>query len=538
MPRRLDGAALREAMIRFHEALQTHRDEINSLNVYPVPDGDTGTNMLLTQQAVRDELAALGDADLGSVAEAVARASLMGARGNSGVILAQAMRGFVGALEEAGVGGRGLARALEAAASEAYRAVARPARGTVLDVLADAASAAEGAAEAGDAGDVAAAALRGARDSLAATADVLPELRQAGVVDAGGRGILLFFDALHAALTGSEMVERVGAMGPVGQPGPASRQDDLPSTAFRWEVQFLLDAPDDEVASLRHELERIGDSLVVVGGGGTWKVHVHTNDPDGATALARGAGTPASVEITDLEGDVERCRAGQARGIRTAEEEQATALVAVADGDGLERILSSLGAEVVRGGPGNNPSVGELLAAVDAAPSGAVLLLPDHENVLPAARRAAEESRKRVLVVPTLSVPQGVAAAAAFNPTAGLEENAEALREAVDGCAWASVATAIRDADTPAGAVREGDAVGFVAGEAVTVGSDTAAVALELVRRLVEPRHEILTIFAGAEIDDDDLLALEKLLREEHPDLEIEAHRGDQPGSPYLIGIE
>src|SRR5437588_6816953 len=291
-------------MGRFHEALQEHRDELNSLNVYPVPDGDTGTNMLLTQRAVRDELAGHDGAKLQDVAAAIARSSLMGARGNSGVIMAQALRGLAAVL---GTGNGGdapaVARALDRAAQEAYRAVARPARGTVLDVLQGAADAASGAAgTSGDLADVTAAALQGARASLARTREEHPELRRAGVVDAGGKGMVLFFDALHSAVTGSERTEPVGPHGPVGASG-LGRHDVPADSEFKFEVQYLVDVDEAEIPPLRRGLAGIGDSVVVVGGDGTYKVHVHTNEPNQAVELARAVGTPSSVSVADLEGD-------------------------------------------------------------------------------------------------------------------------------------------------------------------------------------------------------------------------------------------
>jgi dihydroxyacetone kinase-like predicted kinase len=325
-------------------------------------------------------------------------------------------------------------------------------------------------------------------------------------------------------------------MGPVGTRSAPDAVDALPTLTQRYEVQFLLDATDDRIVGLRRGLEAIGDSLVVVGGGGTWKVHVHTNDPEAARALAAGAGVPASFEITDLEGDVARCRSGQARAVQATED--ATALVAVADGTGLERILVSLGASVVNGGPGNNPSVGDLMRGIEEAASAAVVLLPNHENILPAARKAAEESAKRVHVVATTSVSQGMAAAAAFLPDLELEDNAAALDEAAEACAWGDVALAVRDAETPAGAVRRGDLLGSVRGEVVAIGTDPADVVGTVVARLAQSGQEILTAFAGEAVDDADCLAVEKRLREDWPDLEIEIHRGDQPGYPYLIGIE
>jgi DAK2 domain fusion protein YloV len=530
-------------MVLFHDALRTHRDEINSLNVYPVPDGDTGTNMLMTQQAVRDELERLDEsAGLAEVAAAVTRSSLMGARGNSGVILAQALRGFVGSLASSEVSdAMAMAVALDAGAAEANAAVAAPVGGTILDVLADGAEAAGWTAADGYELDaVAAAALDAARASLARTTGALADLRRAGVVDAGGRGALLFFDALLAAITGSGLSEPVGPMGPVGSEGQVAASDrEEPGTlSFTYEVQYLVELPDSEASTVRQELAEIGDSVVVVGGGGTWRVHVHTDEPDAAAAVAERRGAvPSSLEVTDLEGEIDRCRAGQARGVQSSPE-QTTALVAVAEGDGLERILSSLGAAIVRGGPGHNPSVGELLRAVESAPSTSVILLPNHPNVVPAARSAAGQSAKQVQVAPSSSIPQGVAAAAAFNPDESLQDNARDLDAAADACAWGEVALAERDADTPAGHVNAGDALAFARGEPVAVDADPIEAAVALLRRLIEPDHEIVTAFVGADLDADDEAALTKRLHEEYPSLEIEVHRGDQPGYPILIGVE
>jgi fatty acid kinase len=529
----LDAQTLRDAMARFRRALEEHRDEINSLNVYPVPDGDTGTNMLLTQQAVDRELESLGDEGLADVGTAISRAALMGARGNSGVILAQALRGFVGSLDGADeIDAEGLGRALGVAAREAYRAVSSPARGTMLDVLADAARSAGRAAVSGDVEAVAGAALEEARASLARTPDLLPELRRAGVVDAGGKGIVVFLDSLHAAIADGPMTEPVGTFGPVGR----SATEAAPPS-FKFEVQFLLEAADREVAGLRSRLGDLGDSLVIVGGGGTFKVHLHTNEPDGAVALAEAAGRPSSVSISDLEGDVERCTVGEARGVRAAEV-HATALVAVADGAGVSEILASLGAVIVPGGPGNNPSVEEILRAIETAPSSHVVVLPNHENVSPSAQAAAEQAEADIRVVPTRSIAQGVSAAAAFHPDVDLDANARALADAADAVAWGEVATAVRDADTPVGPVRAGQLLAIDGGEVVAAGEDAASVVVDLVRRLRQNQHEVLTVFTGADVTDREARDVERALRSALPDLDVEVHPGGQPGYPYVIGLE
>ena len=234
---------------------------------------------------------------------------------------------------------------------------------------------------------------------------------------------------------------------------------------------------------------------------------------------------------------MDRCLVGQARGVRPVERQQ-TALVAVAEGAGLERILSSLGAIVVPGGPGNDPSMGDLLRAAESAPAEAVVILPDHESILPAAEEAAAESDRDVRVIRAVSVPQGIAAAAAFHPSHGPDANVEALVEAAEACSWGEVAIAVRDGDTPAGPVQEGHAVGIVAGRVAAVGADPAAVVEEVVDRLRQTRHEILTVFTGADVTEEASAAVESRLRRSYPDMEIEFHRGGQPHPRYLIGLE
>jgi DAK2 domain fusion protein YloV len=424
---------------------------------------------------------------------------------------------------------------IRAGADEARAAVAEPAEGTVLTVLADAARAAGEAASSAEAtpAEVAAAAFREGAASVQRTRDILPALRAAGVVDAGGKGILLLLAALDAELSGAPVEVEVGPLGPVGEPDADAPEGDV---GFKYEVQYLLDAPDDRVPVLRDRLGRLGDSLVVVGGGGTYKVHVHTNEPGQAVEEALDAGRPRQIAITDLADAVARCLSGQARAVQV--ERQRAGLVAVAEGRGLEEVFRSLGALVVRGGPGSNPSVADLLEAVETAPGPEVVLLPNHPNVVPAAERAAGESSKLVWVLATTSVPAGVSAATAFNPATNAEENLESMRWAADGCSAGEVTRAVRDAATPAGRVREGDWLGLVASEVVAVGDDAAAVAARLARHLVEPRHEILAVYVGADPSDDEAERVVEALRAEVPEREVEVHRGNQPAVAYLVGLE
>jgi DAK2 domain fusion protein YloV len=523
-------------MLRFTDALREHRDELNSLNVYPVPDGDTGTNMLLTQEAVWKELENVPDGDLAALGEAIAKASLMGARGNSGVILAQALRGFCDEVcRDSSADAAGVARGLKAASAEAHRAVARPAEGTVLTVLADAAEAAAEAAErSADLAVVADAALEAGRLSLERTRDTLPELRAADVVDAGAKGIVLLLDSLAATVSRGDPSIPVGPLGPAAHE-EASGNGGVRELDFPFEVVYLLDAPDEAISSLRRDLSRLGDSVVVVGGEGMFKVHVHTTAPDQVVELGEEVGRPKQVEVVDLREQVAAyCLAGEARSVRVAEEHP-LALVAVADGEGLAEIFRSLGARVVRGGPGNNPSVGELLDAIDVAPAAAVVVLPNHANVVPAAERAAAQSSKAVTVIPSQSLPQGVAAAAAFHPAEEMAKNADRMLEALQSSAAGEISVAARDADTPA---RPGEYLATTAGAVVQTGADAALLSVDLVRRLKTPNHELVTVYVGSDASEDEAGAVERALKDAFPDLEVEIHRGGQPGSPYLIGVE
>ena len=535
----LDASTLRRTMSLYLEALEEHREEIDSLNVFPVPDGDTGTNLLLTQRAVAEALREVADGSLAEVGETIARAALMGARGNSGVILSQILRGLCDRLCASDEpGGPDLAAALARADEEARSAVAEPVDGTILSVLHDAA----GAAGEGGPAEVAEAAFRAAEVSLEQTTDQLADLRDAGVVDAGGKGLVLLLDALRAALTGGGLDTRAGPLGPVGhRETPAAVASD-----YGFEVMYLLDGEPGRIPALRARLGEIGDSVVVVGGGGLFNTHVHTDDPDAAVAAGREVGAPHDVRVTSLDEQVaEHCLANQARatpggGTRAGEDEGGRyPLVAVVEGAGLEELFRSLGAVVVRGGPGNNPAVRDLVAAIGRAPgAGTVYVLPNHRNVWPAAEAAAREVGGRVEVVHTLSAPQGIAAALAYSPERGA---GEPMRRSVEETASARLARAEKGAETRAGTVEPGDwvAIDDADGEIWAAGDDPAKVAASLAReRLLGGRHELATVYVGRGGAPDEAEAIAEALRDARPGLEVEIQRGDQPRYPYLIGIE
>ncbi|HEX9235911.1 MAG TPA: DAK2 domain-containing protein [Actinomycetota bacterium] len=532
-------------MSLYAEALRQHRDEINSLNVFPVPDGDTGTNLLLTQEAVERAVQALdGKAtNLAAVGRAISEASLLGARGNSGVILSQVLRGLCERFPSEGVvGPEILAAALRHASEEADRAVARPVDGTMLSVLRDAAAAVELAVEGDtddsdaddtDSGALLDAALGAARESLARTVELLPELRDAGVVDAGGKGVVLLFDALRAAVRRDGLSEPVGPAGPVGQHDEESQPGgDL---EFAYEVQYLIEMDPAGLAALRARLEELGDSLVIVGGGGMYHVHIHTNDPDAAMHAAGGHGEPIDESVSDLGAQVTGCIAGQARGVRVAE--QLTGLVAVGEGEGIVSTFRSLGAVVVLGGPGNNPSVGDLLSAIEAAPADGVAILPNHRNVEPAAEEAARASAKDTVVIGSASIPAGLAAAAAFNPLRPLAENAEAMGNAAATGRAGAVAQAERNAQTAAGSVQTGDWLGLSDGRVLVRDRHLRSAVARLAAELAGDA-ELVTLVTGADVTEEESADISRAVAEAVPGAELEVVRGGQPRYRYLIGAE
>ena len=489
-------------MARYLEALEAHRPELDSLNVFPVPDGDTGTNLLLTQRAVERALSVLdaspdAEADracgaMGRVCDEIARAALLGARGNSGVILAQVLGSLSTSLRD-GQETDPFAEGLRRASEEAYRAVSEPAEGTALTVLRDAGDAAVVAASGG--GSVAEqsdAALMQARATLARTPDMVPALASANVVDAGGLGIVLLLDALRAAIRDTGLSVAVGPLGPVGVRGL-----EAPATEQRFEVQFVLEAPERVIPALRDELAGLGDSLVVAGGGGLSTVHVHTNDPDAALGAGRRSGTTSQESVVSLEERIAACWNGSR--VRADASEQATGLVAVADGAGLARVFRSLGAVVVSGGPGRDPAVGDLVAAIDATPGEAAIVLPNSVDASAVAAIAADLAHTAVRVLATTSAPAGLAAATAWNPTATVEANATAMGEAAAACAAGEVGEALVEASTGAGPVRPGEWVAVRAGEVVAVDEDASAAALRLVAtlRADSPRAEVVTVVLG-----------------------------------------
>ena len=544
---RLGAAELRAAMAGFRDALAAHKEAINRLNVYPVPDGDTGTNMALTLLSVCEEVDAGGD-DLVSVCKAISHGSLMGARGNSGVILSQILRGMSSAVADAdGLDGPTTAVALTSASAAAYQAVMRPVEGTILTVAREASEAATTtAAGGGDLRAVLEAAKAQGADALARTPEMLPVLKEAGVVDAGGAGFLLLLDALLHQVDGRAMPEPVEVDAPVlgdNVPGHAGGHGD--ASELRYEVMYFLEAPDEAITAFKDVWAGIGDSIVVVGGDGIWNCHIHTDDIGASIEAAIQIGKPTKIRVTDLIEQVEEerwVRDAVDAGGDVPDELQTPvtcAVVAVATGDGIRRIFHSLGVQgIVTGGQSMNPSTAELIAAVERVPADHVVILPNNKNIIPVAEQVDEHTTKTVVVVPTKGITEGFAALLAYDPEAEGPENAAEMADAASNVVAGEVTQAVRDSSCDAGPITTGDWLGIARDGIKSVGPAMPDTAIALLEVLVTNEHEIVTIIEGEGASAASTRHITEWLAEHRPDASPEVHHGGQPLYPYLFGIE
>ncbi|WP_053205419.1 DAK2 domain-containing protein [Jiangella muralis] len=518
------------------DALAAAREEIDALNVYPVPDGDTGTNLYLTVEAALQQ-AEDAEPTLAATAEAAARGALMGARGNSGIIVAQMLRGVADVLSRPGTtlaDGRALASGLVNAADEAHRAVAEPVEGTILTVARAAADAAERRAAATDStlAAVALAAAAAAHEALDRTPDQLDVLRRAGVVDAGGRGLTVLLDAFDTVLTGRRPLPRPRTVGAHTVPAPARPEPPAPEPAY--EVMYLLDATRREVDTLKQTLAGLGDSLVVSGAGEEWNVHVHTDDAGAAIEAGIAAGRPHRISVTYLP----------VQHARPAPETHQRVIVAFAAGDGLAELFAEAGAVVVATATGHRPSTGEMLAAVDrgdAGRTGDVVILPNERDAVPVAEAAAAELRthgRRAAVIPTVAQVQGLAALAVHEPHRAFDADVVAMTAAAGQTRHGAVTIAAREAVTMAGVCRPGDVLGVVDGDFAVIGADLLEVATEVVARMLAAGGELVTVVTGDGAGQGLADGVARAVRRGHPEADTVVYRGGQPRYPLLLGVE
>jgi DAK2 domain fusion protein YloV len=517
-------------------SLETNRGRIDDLNVYPVPDGDTGTNLTLTVRAVADAVGSAEAADRPALAHTVARAALMGARGNSGVILSQIVRGVADVLAQStnGIDAALTALALRGASDAAYRAVRRPVEGTMLSVIRELAEEAERrVADPEPLGDLLVGLVRHGEEAVARTPEQLDLLRDAGVVDAGGAGLVELLRGLAGAVTGEALPAP-----PVAKAPPGTEAIHLEPSRYRYCTVFVVEGDRLDREELETQLEQLGDSLVVVGDATALKVHVHTDDPGSALSLGTAAGTIEGVEIANMHEQQER---RERRLSLVPATRVRSGVVAVVAGEGNRLLFESLAVpvgtiRVVTGGQTANPSTAELVAALEELNADEAIVLPNNSNVRLAAEHAAEQVERPAVVVPTESIPAGLAALVAYDGARSAAENAADMAAATAAVAAGEVTRASRDVELDGLAIREGAWLGLVDGQPVAGGEDFAEVAFEVVARLITEPRAVLTLLTGAEAPPLD--GLVDRLASAYPELEVEVYDGGQPHYPLLLGAE
>ena len=525
------------------KVLGERKEEINRLNVFPVPDGDTGTNMSLTIESVVTNVARLPIGASGAdIRKAITTGALMGARGNSGVITSQILRGLCeGSAHVETLDAKAIDTALDKAVEVAFQAVRKPVEGTILTVLRDAAKAAHDARKAKLSCEEALdAVVSEAYASVRRTPDLLPVLKENGVVDAGGFGLAILFDAFVAALTG-----RAGALGDelafarTAAPKVEIEQiNDWEGSRFRYCNEFLVDSDTLDPEAALEFLATMGDCELCVGSVPKFKVHVHSNHPDQVLAYFLERGQISEVFIHNMQ--LQSAERTEKLAAEQEAERKPIGFVAVAAGDGNAEILTSLGVDVVvSGGQTTNPSTKDLLDAVGKVNADAVIILPNNSNIIMAAQSACELAAIPCGVVPTKSVPQAFAALFAVDQEASLDDNVEEMTEAARAVKTGEITTAIKDSkDAHDNPIREGDVIGIADGSIEAVGSSVEDVAMKLLAVMETDEADTLTLLAGADYDDAALDALVEAIEEVYDDVEIDAHRGGQPLYPLILSVE
>ena len=556
----IDGLLLKEMIIAGANLLEQNREAIDALNVFPVPDGDTGTNMSLTMKSTVKEISALDEPSASKLLSMAARGALKGARGNSGVILSQILRGFARGIDGAEtIDAETFAKGLEAGAKTAYKAVMKPKEGTILTVIRVIAedSGRYVVKHPGDLPKLLDKVIRSGETILEKTPDMLPALKQAGVVDSGGQGLLTVLKGWRAAFNGEKIEDTSANVGSAATFEFEDDHDSMEEVKFKYCTEFIIQymnpgVTEDDVNKFRTRLTRIGDCVVVVGDFSLVKVHVHTNDPGKAIQYACELGELVNLKIDNMAEErrerLQKAEAAQKAAEEKKRQEEAEkaeqplkeyGMVAVSLGEGFSGIFGDLGVDhIVEGGQTMNPSIEDILDAVEKVGAKNVFVLPNNSNVILAASQAAELSERNVVVLPTKNVAMGIGAVIAFNPEASVEENREAMTAAAEQVKTGQITFAVRDTVFEDKEIKEGDIIGIHNGRIEVVGKSIHDIALELVKHVVEDGDSLITIYYGQDTQQEDADALGVEVAEMFSDLDVEVQYGGQPLYYYLISAE
>ncbi|MBF4499903.1 DAK2 domain-containing protein [Savagea sp. SN6] len=544
---KIDGLQLNEMVQMGAHHLATNADYVDSLNVFPVPDGDTGTNMNLSMTSGAKETAAKVEAHIGRTAQALSKGLLMGARGNSGVILSQLFRGFAKAIEkEETVTASIFAQALQYGVETAYKAVMKPVEGTILTVAKDASNhGVEVAEQTDDIIEVMEAVVREGQASLERTPDLLPVLKQVGVVDSGGQGLVYVYEGFLASLKGEPLPERK----------EDASLDDLIRAEHHRSVQDFMNTEDivygyctefmvkfeeaktkekafDETA-FRNELSEIGDSLLVISDDEIAKVHIHTEQPGEAFNLGQQYGSLINMKIENMR-EQHIAIVGEEK-----IEKHPYAIVTVAMGAGIADLLRSIGASyVIEGGQTMNPSTEDIVAAIKKIEAERVIIVPNNKNIVMAAKQAAEVLDIEAAVVETRSVPEGITAILTFNPEASVEENKRDMTEAASEVKTGQVTTAVRDTEIDGVTIKKDEYMGIAQSKIVVSLPSLRQAVEQTIATLIDEDSEIVTVLFGEDVTEEDASALAEWIEEQYEEVEVEVHDGKQPLYPYIISVE
>ncbi|MCR4577350.1 MAG: DAK2 domain-containing protein [Clostridiales bacterium] len=545
----IDGSLFREMLTAGCTYLNNNRESVDALNVFPVPDGDTGTNMCHTINAAVKELGSSNINSIGEIAQLAAKGALRGARGNSGVILSQILRGFAQALDGCDeMDADMLAKCFRCAAQTAYKAVMKPKEGTILTVSRVMAEDCEKYLKnTSDVTELFALTLRSGEEILKHTPEMLPVLKQAGVVDSGGKGLIVIFSGFYAALTGNytglEETDASAAAAPRDFGDFVDDHEAIGEIKFGYCTEFIVSRPkegmtNNDVVRLRRRLERIGDCVIVVSDLSVVKVHVHTNDPGKALQMALELGELDNIKIDNM---MEERREVDRKKAEAAAQDfvKDYGIVAVALGDGFTEIFKSLEIDrIVDGGQTMNPSIEDLQKAIDETRAKVVYVLPNNTNIILAAQQAAGLTKRKVYVLPTKSVPMGIAAALAFSPSADPETNLNEMTEAAQKVHTASITFSVRDTVFDEMQIHANDIMGMIDNKIQQLGRDTKEVAMKLLESMVGDDSGVITVYYGQDVEEQTAEALGNEIQDKYADCEVYVQSGGQPLYYYLIAVE
>jgi len=538
----ITGQDFREMFACATAWLEKSASDIDALNVFPVPDGDTGTNMLLTMRSSIEESYRAPDNSTSAVAQAFAKGALMGARGNSGVILSQIWRGLAKTItDKESLTGPDLVDALEEASDMAYKGLSNPVEGTILTVIKDAALAARNQAANGDTDLIAVieAAVNAANQSVANTPALLPILKEAGVVDAGGQGLYTILEGALQYLRGQaeQMQFRkpqiiASSIPLVARPPEMIAADEVP---FGYCTEFMLKGEGLKPDKIRNRLDKKGESLIVVGDDSTVRIHIHTMDPGNVIHYTASLGTMHQVSIRNMD--------EQHRDFLEMQKDKAPAVdiatVAVVAGDGLAEVFTSLGASaIIPGGQTMNPSTKDILQAVEAVASDNVIILPNNKNVILAAEQIKDLTSKNIQIVATETIPQGVSALLSFDYEADLETNAQIMGQTISAVKSIEITRAVRSTELKGLKIKRKQAIGLLDGDLVVAGDDSIGVLYETLAKLDLDDKEIVTVYYGADTDRNEAEQVSSTIRQQYPQLQVEVVRGNQPHYEYIVSVE